>query len=572
MFYSIRLKSIITIFLLAVFTAVPVIYILLDNVSHESDNLSKENVKKITIHNTEKISAILNKEIALALKMSDSSIIKKWILNENNNEIKEDAIKELESFKRLLKDNSYFLAIKSSNNYYFSDKYGICNNKESCYKLDPKDPNAGWFYSTLKSNKDYMLNIDYDEKLNQTKVWLNVLVYHEAKPIAIIGTGIDLSDFINEILKVNDEVTSSSFFFDKDGYIQAHKNRELISFRTITKQEDKLVSIFDFMKLSKNDKAIFTNTISKLIENPNELSVLHMELNGKDKIISLKYIPEIEWFSIATIDHNHLEAEFFFENSYLLITIILSFGAFTLIVLIFLNYVIIKPTEKIYENIKSIENGNYDIKHDIKSNDEFEKLSFQLQKMAVKIGNYTSELESEVKKRTEELEKIAVTDPLTNLLNRKGVNDQWKYEYSRASRQKYQIGMLMLDIDFFKNINDTYGHDVGDKVIVEVANTLKRLLRPYDIIGRWGGEEYLMIFTDMNLRQLDTIAEKIRATLEKSVIQTEKGEITFTVSIGGCVAKLYEEFDHILNKTDKALYEAKRTGRNKFVEFNKIYN
>ena len=158
-----------------------------------------------------------------------------------------------------------------------------------------------------------------------------------------------------------------------------------------------------------------------------------------------------------------------------------------------------------------------------------------------------------------ELEKIAITDKLTGLYNRVMLDKTLHLELEKAYRYKHTVGILVLDIDFFKAINDNYGHLVGDKVLIEVSAYLKRTIRSSDMAFRWGGEEFIILCTETNKENLMIFAEHIRKRME---------EIEFdfvgkkTISIGASISVPSDGISSIVKRADEALYIAKNSGRN----------
>ncbi|MGB6867600.1 MAG: GGDEF domain-containing protein, partial [Candidatus Aminicenantaceae bacterium] len=160
--------------------------------------------------------------------------------------------------------------------------------------------------------------------------------------------------------------------------------------------------------------------------------------------------------------------------------------------------------------------------------------------------------------------QIANTDSLTQLWNRKKILELLEEELNRNFREKKPLGVIMLDIDNFKSINDTYGHLIGDKVIIEVASRLKKQIRSYDKIGRYGGDELLLILPGLSRQDAKNIAERLRKSVCAEKIQTEVGALDTTVSLGVSI------FDNtsrpstkkIIEESDLALYMAKGRGRN----------
>ncbi len=166
----------------------------------------------------------------------------------------------------------------------------------------------------------------------------------------------------------------------------------------------------------------------------------------------------------------------------------------------------------------------------------------------------------------EKLKLLASTDPMTKLYNRRYFTEVALHTVELSKRTKQDLSIIMLDIDKFKNVNDTYGHQVGDEVIISLANELLKLQRKSDIICRFGGEEFVILLPNIDSNGAFVVAEKIRQQIESLSIEIENSvSIKYTVSIGVSQINLETEnnIESSLKRADDALYEAKENGRNK---------
>ena len=168
------------------------------------------------------------------------------------------------------------------------------------------------------------------------------------------------------------------------------------------------------------------------------------------------------------------------------------------------------------------------------------------------------------------LKNQAIRDPLTSLFNRRYFEDEVykRILASKAERQPYSV--LMIDADHFKNVNDTYGHKTGDKVLIELASTCERALRDVDIVARYGGEEFVIYLAGVNAKKAKTVADRLRETISEIVVHSDEGdEVRFTVSIGISSFEVSDNIDTLIKTADEALYKAKENGRNRVEVFNK---
>ncbi len=174
----------------------------------------------------------------------------------------------------------------------------------------------------------------------------------------------------------------------------------------------------------------------------------------------------------------------------------------------------------------------------------------------------TSELEQ--KERFDYLERMAFIDVLTGLPNRKYVLDSLKARLEEFRRFEWSFGVLFIDVDHFKRINDEHGHKVGDQMLKMVAAALKAASRRLDIVGRLGGEEFVAVVTNVDEKRLLTVAERFRTLVEFSAMR-ELNNLSVTISIGAAMAQKGDSCDALLERTDELLYQAKRAGRNRVV-------
>jgi two-component system cell cycle response regulator len=182
----------------------------------------------------------------------------------------------------------------------------------------------------------------------------------------------------------------------------------------------------------------------------------------------------------------------------------------------------------------------------------------------LRVGERILLLEDRLVEARENMRFRATHDPLTSLLNRGAILDLVARELHRSHREQKSTAILLGDIDHFKRVNDTYGHVVGDEVLVEAANRLLGAVRSYDFVGRYGGEEFLVVLNSCDPHFAPGRAEEIRKSISNRVIQTAKGSLTLTMSLGLLLSSEWgpRSVEELLHQVDNALYEAKAAGRN----------
>ncbi|MBW2100798.1 MAG: sensor domain-containing diguanylate cyclase [Deltaproteobacteria bacterium] len=180
---------------------------------------------------------------------------------------------------------------------------------------------------------------------------------------------------------------------------------------------------------------------------------------------------------------------------------------------------------------------------------------------------------TERKRMHEELKRLADTDGLTGLYNRRYLLEKLDREVCRARSYNRPLSLIMIDADYFKSVNDRYGHDVGDRVLRQIAGTCRNILRENDILGRVGGEEFAVILPGADLEKARQVAERLRSGVENNRLSIQNGEVRITISVG--LAQLNStalDTKNLMKQADTALYCAKRNGRNLVCGYSEMDN
>ncbi len=174
-----------------------------------------------------------------------------------------------------------------------------------------------------------------------------------------------------------------------------------------------------------------------------------------------------------------------------------------------------------------------------------------------------SRSKKKLKKSLEIIQDMAIHDDLTGFYNRRHLMEMIESEKNRSIRTGAVFSLAMLDIDHFKKINDTYGHQIGDKVLIAFSAVIRSILRKTDFCGRYGGEEFLVVLTDTDLKAAKVFAERIRSTVEENYFAELGEKSKVTVSIGLAESRKSENIEKTISRADEAMYKAKRNGRNR---------
>ncbi|MCO4763464.1 MAG: diguanylate cyclase [Myxococcales bacterium] len=206
--------------------------------------------------------------------------------------------------------------------------------------------------------------------------------------------------------------------------------------------------------------------------------------------------------------------------------------------------------------------------------DEVDVLAYMVNNTVCELGEYVAEagrkaeedrrrLEEMVAERTEALKRLVDTDPLTKALNRRRLLEIAADEIARAERYGRQMCVAMLDLDHFKLVNDTFGHAIGDEVLKSVVSATQSRVRRHDTVGRYGGEEFLLVLPDTELEGAIIVAESVRKRIAAIEFIVDETTVPLSVSIGVADFRQGDALDDVLRRADDALYSAKLNGRNR---------
>lgn len=503
----------------------------------------------------------LMREVSLAETAARSPAIVEWARDEASPDKAARGLAELEHYRTSFKDRSYFFAIRRSGNYYFNDAQNSYAGAQKAYTLSADNPRDGWFFQTVALESGCHLNVDHDDNLRVTKVWINCVVRDGRDVIGVLGTGVDLSQFIREVVDIP-QTGVTSMFVDLNGAVQAHRDPRQVDFHSITKDLKSKKTIFALVDNEK-DRAALRAMMNEVSGDGVLVRSDFMTIGGHTYLVGVGYLDRLGWFNVTLMDIDQIiEWRLFAPIASLLAAMLLATAG----ILTFLfKRSVLDRLARLEAGTRQVAEGNFHLPVD-ERRDEIGSLSRAFAHMAAVVGEKTHVLEGMVRERTEKLERLAFLDPLTEIWNRRGFADAFGKEQNRAQRSGRHVGLLIVDMDRFKSINDTYGHATGDQAIIEVATRISGALRDYDICARWGGDEFIILASDVNKTSLALMAGKLLVAVgSEPMIMPDGKPLDLTVSIGGCMVSEYDLLADAAARADAALYQAKRTGRNGYM-------
>jgi|GEM_PF-1517369 len=440
----------------------------------------------------------------------------KIINYENVKNLVERIDKDIEYFYRIALDFSSL-----DDTYNFVEK----SNKEYIHKHFRKDS-----YTLEDLNLSFFILIDKQNSIKYSKLIRNMNFEKKNSILKYFVKQLNEKDEVNSIIKFG----QYSYFISKhpiyktdyengsNGYVILGRKIDNLYLKQLTNSFDE--SKFSFIKEHKNP------VVSQSLYFP---TVATSTIIQKEQLVSqISLYDTNNNFVLGIETKNDIKLS---KDMFMIICVLSTFLLLIVLVLIF----IVNSYKKLFtHNQKNIE----------------EQIDSKTQQMKTAL--------KELEKINIQLFDIAHTDHLTKTMNRRNFFIHSQNAFAIAKRNNLDICTIMIDIDKFKNINDKYGHDVGDKVLIEFAKTIKRNIKEKDIFGRLGGEEFSLVLPNTNIKSATKKAEQLKEEIEKIEIFVHDNILSVTASFGVSDNKECENIDEMLQKADKLLYSAKNEGRN----------
>lgn len=512
-------------------------------------------------HDSSRLLRPIGRELALARQMAGSQVLRRWAARPEDPQLRSEAIAEMESFRGNFQDRSYFVALLESGAYYHNNARNEYADAPLRYHLRADNPDDAWFYRIVREQREFHLNVNPDVPLGVTKLWIDVLLRDGERILGVVGTGLELDAIIDDVAaEVQPGITT--LFTDHNGAIQLYRDKRYIDFSSIVKQaaEKKTVDLLlDFPADRARLHAMMRSLADDARANGPVLSGF-FSVGGKRHLAGIAYLAELDWYEITLLDLDVVMPVSSFGGAALVFAAALLLTL--LAVHLALQRLVFGPIHALEAAILKVRDGDLSPPVLPSGTDEIGRLIRHFDAMAGAVRNTTQELEERVRERTEALNRLARVDPLTGLINRRGMTELIEDELARAARQQSCFGIVWIDVDSFKEINDELGHAAGDRALSAVGALLQSHVRPYDSAARWGGDEFLVLLTPCDARTLATLGERIRRAAAESAPLADGRALT--LSVGAYLVKPGETVATALQRADEALYAAKNAGRNTF--------
>jgi signal transduction histidine kinase len=393
-FTGLRLKTLISLLLIFVAVGCLALFVLGRFGSEITNRLDQQIAEKQVLWQKQKIIAAIQNDLSSSLLLAKSPAVLAWMQDESNPKLQQAAFTVLKNYQQQFSSHEYFIALAKSNNLYVNPDLNTTTEPAGSAiiidTLSADDGDDSWFFEALASAKNYQFNVDHNKELQTTKLWINVLMKNRQGTQGVVGTGVDLTHFINQLLITDDEEIES-VLIDQNGEIKASKPSHLTSSLTalLTEKQPQLLEQIGHQL----DQEKFNQSLTLSKKYPSKAFSLNVEIKGEPRQIAISYIPALDWYALSSINSlKSIES----ASLWLLIGVIItSFCLMATLLWLGLEYIMIQPIVQLESAAKHMAEGNYDIRLQENGHDEISRLKHSFNIMAKTIKQRSLNLEQQ---------------------------------------------------------------------------------------------------------------------------------------------------------------------------------
>lgn len=415
-FLSLRLRLMLIVLALFVATGALTLWVV-DRIARELiEALADRFAARQVLLDRERLLVPIMTEVALARQMAASPLLRSWARAEHNPDLKRFALAELDSYRKLFRDGSWFFVIDASKHYYYNDRDNRYRGRELTHKLSPDNPNDSWYFGLARQNVRYQLNPDVNAVLGTTKVWINVPMRAEdGRLLAIVGSGIDITEFLRWLVREREGVRYA-MLINGAGAIQAHPDPSRIALNAANRGAAHEQTLFAQLANEDERRALRAAMHWLAQQSAESTKNLRLTLDGRPQRIAMAHLPDFGWYALTVIDHEVLLGQ---QLAKPFLTVF-ALAAMVLLVILawLLDRMVLKRLAALSAGVTAVGNGDYSARVAIGGQDEIARLADAFNQMASQLAAHTGALEAQVAARTEALaQALATAEQATHAKN-----------------------------------------------------------------------------------------------------------------------------------------------------------
>lgn len=506
------------------------------------------------------MSRVLVAESTVAKLLAAEPFILSLLNNPDRLSLNAEQAERLNRYRLAFAEQNLFIAHNANEGFYYFNREVQEGAVQPLYILDSSDPSDRWYFQADRLGPGCHLNVDYDRGVQVTKVWFNCGIFsEEGQLLGVVGSGVELNRFVDVEL-VPSMSAIQKLFIDDRGAIQLHQNRALINEDAFAREATELIL---FSSIYGEDAWRLIERFFNSAEDKTKPKTFDLDTNQGASILAVAYVPEINWYALVVVQRKNLLPSMFF----LPIIVMLSFMVALFIGLLYLTFyrLFLLRLLRLDVSVAQYRPGHepLGLPHVTAGGDEITRLEQHIVEVSQRFFDHTQNLETLVKQRTEALERLAATDDLTGCANRRSFLAQLEAELRRSRRHGQAVGLLVLDLNNFKQVNDEHGHAVGDAYLKGFVEQCLLVLRDSDVLGRLGGDEFAVLLLEASEASCQRASERLQTAVSQWTLSADGTDIKGSVSIGYALMTP----DHpvtassLMERADKAMYRHKERQR-----------
>lgn len=297
--WGLRGKSVVALLLACALALVPAVLLGWRAMDDIRTHFGLAYAKNFTLLHRQKILAPVSRELALSRRFAESVVTRDWLLKEDDPARRALFFREAEGYRGDFRDHAYFIIASGSHHYYFNDGRQPYSEQPR-YTLEAGDPEDAWYFNTLRNSAAYNINVNVDSKLNLTKVWFNLVIRDQGRPIGLAGSGLDLSGFLDDFIIAREPGVTPMIVGD-DGAIQAHPDRRLIAYSSAAGGASERHRVFDLLDQPEQRDAL-REAMRLARAKAGSVHCLWAGLDGRQQLFAVAYIPQLRWYVLTAVD------------------------------------------------------------------------------------------------------------------------------------------------------------------------------------------------------------------------------------------------------------------------------
>tara|TARA_Y100001956_G_scaffold70042_1_gene73745 strand:+ start:2692 stop:4365 length:1674 start_codon:yes stop_codon:yes gene_type:complete len=494
-------------------------------------------------------------EVALAKAIAKDPHIISWALNARDEIYKSTAEEALERYRWQFKSKNFFIALDSDLSYHFNDVQSIRQPSYLRYYLEPDSVTDAWYFSQKHQGQALSVNIAKDVHIDRTKVWVNQAITYKGQFLGLVGTGMDIEQFTNQLTHRHFS-SLKTLFVDESDRVQIILQSGELDYPLRSSAFEKPV----LSSLVPNRHEL--NVLSQLMrqqKSGQEAELLMIEQEEGRAVVSIHYIEELGWYELTFVNVDSMLSPWIYTNlSYLFIGLSMMFS---LLAFYYWCNRWVKPLEKWGQRIETMANeSEFTI---VGAKGTFEE---QLSALERELKESRHSLRQMVASRTAALDELTTVDVVTQLWNRKGLENELSMELARTRREQTSFGLIWIDLGLNDGSELETNSEAFEQVLNKAGKGIGKAIRLYDRASRWEDDEFLVLVRAKHACNLEILAQRIKSCIY-SEIDSEQDQIQFPrlseLAIGGAMICPGLTKKDALAMADRALYIAKEQGGDK---------